>query len=57
MALEKKDLERINYLAKKAKTEGLDEKEKKEQKALREAYLKNFRSNFRKQLENIEIVD
>lgn len=50
-------IKRINELAKKSKTEGLTVKEKKEQKKLREEYLKIFRDNFRSQLENIEIVD
>ncbi|TCO79359.1 DUF896 domain-containing protein [Marinisporobacter balticus] len=57
MVLPKENLERINFLAKKAKTEGLSEEEKIEQKNLREAYLKKFRQNFRRQLDNIEIVD
>lgn len=50
-------IKRINELAKKAKTTGLTAKEKKEQKKLREEYLKVFRANFKAQLENIEIVD
>jgi uncharacterized protein YnzC (UPF0291/DUF896 family) len=50
-------LDRINYLAKKSKNEGLTESEKDEQKKLREEYLLAFRDNFRKQLDNIEIVD
>ncbi|MCT4621281.1 MAG: DUF896 domain-containing protein [Marinisporobacter sp.] len=53
----KEKLNRINFLAKKSKNEGLTQKEKIEQKKLREEYLQNFRSNFRKQLENIELVD
>ncbi|MDF2546995.1 MAG: hypothetical protein K0R93_1893 [Anaerosolibacter sp.] len=50
-------LDRINYLAKKSKAEGLTEAEKTEQKKLREEYLLAFRESFRKQLDNIEIVD
>lgn len=53
--LSKEKLDRINYLAKKAKTNGLTELEKKEQKELREEYLKAFRKNFRSQLDCIEI--
>ncbi|MCT4607251.1 MAG: DUF896 domain-containing protein [Marinisporobacter sp.] len=53
----KEKLNRINFLAKKSKNEGLSQEEKIEQKKLREEYLKNFRNNFRKQLENIELVD
>lgn len=50
-------IDRINFLANKSKKEGLTEEEKLEQKQLREEYLKNFRENFRKQLESIRIVD
>jgi len=49
-------LDRINQLSAKAKSEGLTEIEIAEQKELREAYLKAFRNNFKKQLDNIEIV-
>ncbi|WZL74682.1 DUF896 domain-containing protein [Clostridiaceae bacterium 35-E11] len=55
--ISKEKIERINFLANKSKKEGLTEAEKTEQKSLREEYLQNFRANFRKQLENIEIVD
>ncbi len=48
---------RINELAKKQKAEGLTDKEKAEQKKLREKYLEGFRRNMRAQLDNIEIVD
>lgn len=53
----KDKIERINFLARKAKTEGLTEKEKAEQKKLRQEYLANFRNNFRTQLDNIKFVD
>ncbi|WP_425446547.1 DUF896 domain-containing protein [Dethiothermospora halolimnae] len=55
--ISKEKIDRINFLAKKSKTEGLTEEEKKEQKDLRNEYLKSFRENFRKQLDNIEFVD
>jgi uncharacterized protein YnzC (UPF0291/DUF896 family) len=55
--LSKDKLERINHLAKKAKEEGLTEKEKKEQKELREAYLQNVRSSFKNQFKNMKVVD
>ena len=55
--LSKDKLERINYLARKAKEEGLSEKEKKEQKELREAYLKNVRSSFKNQFKTMKVVD
>lgn len=48
-------LDKINHLAHKQQTIGLSEMEKAEQKALREEYLKVFRANFKKRLENIDI--
>lgn len=48
-------LKRINELAKKKKENGLTPEEEKEQKLLREAYLKEFRQNLRGQIENIVI--
>ncbi len=55
--ISKEKMNRINFLAKKSKNEGLSQEELIEQKQLREEYLKNFREGFRKQLDNIEIVD
>jgi uncharacterized protein YnzC (UPF0291/DUF896 family) len=49
-------LDRINFLAQKKKTEGLTENERVEQEALRKEYLEAFRKNFRRQLDNIDIV-
>lgn len=48
---------RINELARKQKNGGLTEEEVAERAKLREIYLGNIRSNFRAQLETIEIVD
>ncbi|MNB75970.1 hypothetical protein D3C81_106910 [compost metagenome] len=48
---------RINELARKQKSEGLNEEELAERARLREIYLGNVRRNFRAQLESIEIVD
>lgn len=48
---------RINELARKAKNGGLNEEELAERAKLREVYLGNIRSNFRAQLDTIEIVD
>jgi len=48
---------RINELARKHKSTGLTEEELEERAKLREIYLNNIRSNFRQQLDSIEIVD
>ena len=55
--LPKEQIERINELARKAKEEGLSPEEKQEQALLRRAYLDAFRTQFRRMLEDIEIVD
>ncbi len=49
-------IDKINYLAKKSKAEGLTKEEKLEQQKLREEYLNNFRKNFKNQLDSIKIV-
>lgn len=54
--LSKEKIERINYLARKAKNEGLSEIETKEQQKLRKEYLDNFRKDFRRKLDSIELV-
>ncbi|MGM0212727.1 DUF896 family protein [Enterococcus sp. AZ109] len=48
---------RINELAKKKKTEGLNKAELHEQKVLREEYLSSFRSGMRHHIEGMKIVD
>ncbi len=53
--MEKEKIERINFLAKKAKAEGLTEEEKAEQAALRREYLADFRAQFTGVLENTVI--
>ncbi|GAB6106155.1 DUF896 domain-containing protein [Fusibacter bizertensis] len=54
--LGKEKLDRINALAQKKKTVGLTDEETIEQLELREKYLEAFRKNFKKQLDNVEIV-
>lgn len=48
---------RINALAKKAKTEGLTDEEKAEQKALREEYVAGFRKSLKAQLDNTVVLN
>jgi uncharacterized protein YnzC (UPF0291/DUF896 family) len=50
-------LDRINALYKKQVSEGLTEEEKVEQAELRKLYIKNFRNNFKAQLDSIKVVD
>lgn len=55
--ISKEKLERINILAKKAKTEDLTDEEKKEQKTLRKEYLDNVRSSFKNEFKAITVKD
>ena len=55
--MQKELIDRINALARKSRGEGLTPAEAAEQQRLRKKYLEEFRSNFKKQLDNIEIVD
>lgn len=50
-------LDRINELARKAKSSGLTEAEQAERKALRAAYLQDFRAGLRQQLETTQLFD
>lgn len=57
MAMDQKRLNRINELAHKAKAEGLTPEETAERQELRDAYLKDFRSSFRSQVEMLQVYD
>ena len=50
-------IDRINFLARKSKREGLAEEEKKEQALLRREYIAAIRMNVRTQLDNISIQE
>lgn len=50
-------VKRINYLAKKSKTEGLTESEKDEQAKLRREYIDKIKKNLRSELNNVYTVD
>ena len=50
--MEKSKIDRINALAKKAKSIGLTERETAERDALRKEYLADMRASFRQQLDN-----
>lgn len=54
--IDQKLIDRINYLAKKSKNEGLSEEEKIEQANLRQEYLRLFKEGFRQRLESIKVV-
>ena len=51
------NIERINFLAKKQREEGLTEEEKAEQTALRKEYVASVVGNLRSQLDNTYVVD
>lgn len=53
--MEKELIDRINFLARKSRAEGLTEEEKTEQAALRAAYIAEFRAGLRGTLENTYI--
>jgi len=50
-------IDRINELARKAKTEGLTPEETAERDALRQEYVAAVRRNLRSQLDNTYVVD
>lgn len=55
--MEKSKIERINYLARKSKSQGLTEEEKAEQQTLRNEYREGFRRNLTVQLDNTYYID
>ena len=53
----KEKIDRINFLTKKSKTEGLTEEEKAEQATLRGEYIAEWREGVIQTLENTYVVD
>lgn len=53
--MEKRDIERINELARKKKTVGLTETEVKEQARLRRQYIDEFKENMKATLDQVYI--
>ena len=51
------DIDRINFLAKKQREEGLTEEEKAEQAKLRRAYIGSVVGNLKSQLDNTYVVE
>jgi uncharacterized protein YnzC (UPF0291/DUF896 family) len=55
--MDKEKIKRINELAKKSKTVGLNNFELDEQKKLRREYIDSLKNNLRASLDNIKVVD
>lgn len=55
--MDEQKIKRINELARKSKTEGLTEEERKEQKILRQEYIDAVRRNLKSQLDNIDMQE
>lgn len=55
--MEQKKIDRINELARKAKTEGLSEEELKERDELRKEYIASWRQGLENELNNTYIID
>ncbi|MCQ2486168.1 MAG: DUF896 domain-containing protein [Clostridia bacterium] len=55
--MEQKKIDRINELARKAKTVGLTPDEIEERDKLRKEYIEAYRASLRSQLESIRVVD
>lgn len=50
-------VDRINFLARKSKAEGLTPEEKAEQKVLRDEFIASYRKNLEAQLNSLVIMD
>ena len=50
-------IERINFLSRKSKSEGLTEEEQNEQAKLRKEYIRQFRQGMLNTLDNVYVMD
>ena len=57
MKMTEENIQRINELYRKSKSEGLTEEEAKEQQVLRRQFIDDFKRNLRGQLDNISLQD
>lgn len=55
--MKQEKIDRINWLARKSRSEGLTPEELEEQAILRREYIDDFKANLKSQLDRIEIVD
>ena len=55
--MDRTKIERINFLARKSKADGLSEAEKAEQQALRQEYVADVKASLRAQLNNTSIQE
>ncbi|PKM54100.1 conserved protein of unknown function [Petrocella atlantisensis] len=55
--MDQSQIERINFLAKKSKSEGLNEKEKGEQQVLRKAYIESWKNGVKATLSQASFVE
>ncbi len=54
--MKQEKIDRINWLVRKSRSEGLDPEELEEQAVLRREYIDDFKKNLRAQLDLIEIA-
>ena len=55
--MEQSQIERINYLAKKSKSKGLNEEEKNEQQVLRRAYIDSWKNGVKATLSQASFLE
>ena len=55
--MDQKKIDRINFLARKSKAEGLTEEEKAEQIELRKEYIESYKRSLMAQLDSITVVE